>query len=60
MMTTDRDQFVGGYTTHEAREALRADARKHNVSVSQRIHDILVERFGEEIAALLSRPPKHD
>jgi len=46
MMTTERNQLVGGHVTPEIKEKLKQEARKNNISVSMLIYRLLAQRFG--------------
>jgi len=43
MMTTDRDQFVGGNVTDSVASALKAEAKREKTSVSHLLYHILQE-----------------
>ena len=60
MMTTDRVELVGSYTTPEVKKAVQEEAAEltkqegHRVSVSSLLHRILVDRYARRI----SNPPQ--
>lgn len=51
MMTTDRNEFVGGFVTSDVKQKVREEAKKQNLSVSLYLYKLLCEKLGVPEAA---------